>query len=156
MRDFQRDFRDQRLERKVQKRRRYPKLLLLVMFVAFILITKGVFSVYAKEKESRSEIARIEGERNEIQKRYEVIQEQDDALKSDTGVEAEIRSKFDVVRPGEGVIVIVEKDMPIIEEDKRGILKKFWDSVKGVFGGKQATSTNSADDSAKIESENAN
>jgi hypothetical protein len=61
------------------------------------------------------------------------MSEQSEALKSDIGVEAEIRSKFDVVKEGEGVIVIVEKDVPVKEEDKRGVLRKFWDGVKGVF-----------------------
>lgn len=120
-------------EKKKQPRRVYPKVLLLVMFIAFIFLTKGVFSVFSKEKESRVEIARVQNQKNELQKRYDVIAAQNESLKSDEGVEAEIRSKFDVVKEGEGVIVIVEKERSIIEEDKRGVLKKFWDSVKSVW-----------------------
>lgn len=90
-------------------------------------------STYFKERDSRVEVDRVMKEKVELEKRYLVMSEQSEALKSDIGIESEIRSKFDVVKEGEGVIVIVEKDTPIIEGDKRGILRKFWDGVRGVF-----------------------
>ena len=90
-------------------------------------------STYFKERESRIGVARVLAEKQELEDRYQIISEQSEALKSDIGIESEIRGKFDVVKKGEGVIVVVEKDAPIIEEDKRGVLRRFWDSVRGVF-----------------------
>ena len=135
MKDFQEK------QKKATGRKKYSKTLLLVMTLILLLLIKGVFSVYSKEQESQSEINRIQSQKAELQKRYENITEQSDALKSDTGVESEIRNKFDVVKQGEGVIVIVDKEVPVIQEDNRSVLKKFWDSVKGVFGGGASTST---------------
>lgn len=76
---------------------------------------------------------RVLGEKERLEKRFATIQEQTDVLRNDAGIEAEIRTKFDVAKRGEGVIVIVEKELPIPQEEKKGILKKFWDSVTGVF-----------------------
>lgn len=120
-------------ERTKIKRKKRSKILLLFMFLIFVFLTRGAFSAYSKERDSRIEVERVQKEKDALDKRYTVISEQSDALKSDIGIETEIRNKFDVVKEGEGVIVIVDKDIPIIEEDKRGVLKRFWDSVKGVF-----------------------
>lgn len=107
------------------------------MFLIFIFLTRGAFSAYTKERDSRVEVGRALKEKDILDKRYQIISEQSDSLKSDIGIESEIRNKFDVAKEGEGVIVIVDKDMPIIEEDNRGVLKRFWDSVRGVFSPSQ-------------------
>lgn len=113
------------------KRKKRSKLVLLFMLVLVIFLARGSTSTYLKERESRIEVDRVMREKVELEKRYQVMSEQSEALKSDIGIESEIRSKFDVVKEGEGVIVIVEKDAPVVEEDKRGVLRKFWDSVRG-------------------------
>jgi len=116
------------------RRKKRSKLVLLFMLVLIIFLARGSTSTYLKERESRIEVDRVMREKVELEKRYLVMSEQSEALKSDIGIESEIRSKFDVVKEGEGVIVIVEKDTPILEGDKRGVLRKFWDGVRGVFG----------------------
>lgn len=115
------------------KRKRRSKILLIFMFLVLLFLSKGAFSAYSKERDSRVEVERVFKEKEALDKRYQIMSEQSDILKSDIGIESEIRNKFDVVKSGEGVIVIVDKDMPIIEEDKRGVLKRFWDSVRGAF-----------------------
>ncbi len=120
----------------------YSKTTLLALLLVLVLVARGVYNVSQKESETRLEVVRAEKQKAELQGRYSAIRDSSDQLKSSAGIEAEIRSKFDVVKEGEGVIVIVDKDLPVIEEDKRGALKKFWDSVIGVFKGEgEATST---------------
>ena len=139
MKDFQEK------QKRATGRKKYSKTLLFIMVVVLLLLVKGVFSVYSKERESQSEIDRIQSQKAELQKRYENITEQSEALKSTTGVESEIRNKFDVVKEGEKVIVIVDKQIPVIQEDNRSVLKKFWDSVRGVFGGGSAVATTTSE-----------
>lgn len=125
MREFQ--------ERNKVKKRVYSKTVLFGLFLFLILITKGVFSVYAKERDSREEMERILKQKQELQVRLDTMNGHNELLKTEAGVEAEIRNKFDVVRQGEEVVVIVDKEIPMIEADKRGVMKKFWDSVVNVF-----------------------
>ncbi len=125
MREFQ--------ERNNTKKRVYSKTVLLILFLVLILIIRGVFSVYAKENESRLEMERVLKQKEALQSRLDVMNSHNEQMKTSTGVEAEIRNKFDVVKDGEGVVVIVDKDIPMVESDKRGVIKKFWDSVVNVF-----------------------
>jgi cell division protein FtsB len=128
-----REFQERNQERKLVKRRMYSKTSLIILALILFFMAKGVYAVYEKERESRTEVERIAKQKAELQQRYDFIQEKSDHLKSTDGIEAEIRSKFDVVKEGEGLIVIVDKNVTTIEEDRRGVLKKFWDSVVGVF-----------------------
>ena len=121
-------------EKNRTKQKKRSKFVLLFMFVILVFLARGSMTTYFKERESRVEVSRVMKEKQELEKRYAVMSEQSEALKSEIGIESEIRSKFDVAKEGEGVIVIVEKDTPIIEGDKRGVLRKFWDGVRGVFG----------------------
>lgn len=89
--------------------------------------------VYAKERDSRMEVARLEKKKAEIETRLATVSKSADRLGTESGIEYEIRNKFDVVKEGEGVIVVVDKEIPMPEEEKKGFLKKFWGSVTGVF-----------------------
>ena len=132
MREFQ--------ERNKAKKRLYSKTVLVVLFLLLILVARGAVSVFYKERESHIEMDRAQVQKNELTQRYTFIKDRADQLQNEAGIEAEIRSKFDVIKEGEGVIVIVDRELPVVEEDKRGVLKKFWDSVVGVFK-KNGTST---------------
>lgn len=139
------DFYEQRdKQRGKTKKKKRSKLVLLALFVMLVLIARGAVNAYSKETDSAAEVARVLKEKETLQKRYDIISDENDSLKSDAGVESEIRSKFDVAKSGEGVIIIVDKEIPIIEEDKRGVLKRFWDSVKGVFSSDSSGSASRA------------
>jgi cell division protein FtsB len=125
MREFQ--------ERNKTKSRLYSKTSLVGLIFVLTLVIRGGFGVYIKEKDSRAEMARVLAQKQELEQRLETMDQHNELLKTPTGIETEIRHKFDVVKEGEGVIVIVDKEIPIIEEDKRGIVKKFWDGVVQVF-----------------------
>ncbi len=125
MREFQ--------EKHVVKRRLYSKTTVCILLIVLLLVAKGVYGVYAKETESRLEVERVKKEQDMLQSRYENIERGSEELKGQEGVEAEIRGKFDVVKPGEGVIVVVDKNPTAIEQNKQGVLKRFWDSVMGIF-----------------------
>lgn len=126
MREFQ--------ERNTTKKRIYSRTSVFLLIVILILVCNGVYGVYAKEQASKAEVERVKKEQTELQARYENIEQGSEGLKSQAGVEAEIRGKFDVVKLGEGVIVVVDKNPTAIQENKQGVLKQFWNSVMGIFG----------------------
>lgn len=114
-----------------------PSVIILTILLFFV--ARGVYAVYLKENDSQVEVDRVQQQMGQLQSRYAAIQQDSDRLKSTDGVEAEIRTKFDVVKEGEGVIVVVDRNTPTIQEDKRGTLTRFWDSVIGIFGGSKKT-----------------
>ncbi len=115
------------------KKRIYSKTSIVILAILLLLTARGVFSVYQKERLTRIEVERVQREKEELQKRYEVIRDNSEMLKSKEGIEAEIRTKFDVIKEGEEVVVVVDRNTPIIQEDKRGTIKRIWDSMIGVF-----------------------
>lgn len=139
MREFQER---QQMQRKI-RRRIYSKTTLFILLFLIILIGRGVIGVYAKERESKADLHRVEVQRNQLAARAANVQESGERLKTPEGLEAEIRSKFDVAKEGEGVIVIVDKTIHVPEPEEKGMVEKFWDSVKNVFSkdDKKATST---------------
>jgi cell division protein FtsB len=125
MREFQ--------EKQKIKNRLYSKTSALILLIVVVFISRGVLSVYAKERDSRMELALLEKKKAELSDRLARVSFNNDRLKTEEGIEAEIRSKFDVVKEDEGVIVVVDEKLPEPEEDTRGFMEKFWDSVTGVF-----------------------
>ncbi len=115
------------------KRRLYSKTSLIILLLVLILLGKGVISVYGKEKSSRRELERVQRDQQELQGRYAGLEERNNWLKTDEGIEAEIRSKFDVAKRGEGVIVVVDKAPAQPAPEDAGIIQKIWNSVKNVF-----------------------
>lgn len=144
MREFQER---QMMQRKI-RRRIYSKTSLFILLCLVILTARGVINVYAKERESRKDLERVEFQRSQLAARAASVREKGDRLKTPEGVEAEIRSKFDVAKEGEGVIVIVDKVVQVPEPEQKGMIERFWDSVTSVFKGKDKSTSTATSTSA--------
>lgn len=90
----------------------YSRFTVYVLVVIIILLGNGVYNIYLRERES-------DRMRLEAEKRLQSLNEQRsnliyemDKLQSDSGVEEKIRNKFNFVRPGEHIVVIVPPDEP--------------------------------------------
>ena len=111
----------------------YSKWVLFILLILVILVIKGLVNIYAKESSSHEEMNLIETKKADLQQRYNDLSGKVDDLKTDQGLEKEIRSKFDVVKPGENVIVVVDKDVPAPIPQETSVIKKIWNGVVGVF-----------------------
>ncbi len=120
-------------DRNKAKKRMYSKTTLLFLLLGTILVFRGAYDVYQKEVDSRTEMERVLAQKKELLSRLGNIEHHAELLKTPAGVENEIRNKFDVVKEGEGVVVIVDKEISVLEEDTRGVVRKFFDSVVNVF-----------------------
>jgi cell division protein FtsB len=126
MREFQ--------ERHKVKKRLYSKTTLAVLLGIMILTARGAYSVYQKDQESGAALAVSESQEEALASRAVSIQQDSSRLQTTSGVEEEIRDKFDVAKPGEQVIVIVDATNSVSTTTTKGFMQSFWDSVMGVFG----------------------
>lgn len=124
MREFQ--------DRKKSRKRLYSIWTLLALLLVVVLFGKGLVSAYEKEKSTKQELERLAAQKADIESRYNSISKENDTLRTNEGMESAIRQKFDVAKKGEGVIVIVDKTVEL-QVEKKGFIRKIWDSVKGVF-----------------------
>lgn len=90
----------------------YSPITLVILAILLIVLIKGVWSVYNKERLSSNN---LEQERNELAKlvdREKSLASSFDYLKTDQGVENEIRTKFRAIKEGEKVAVIIDEKTP--------------------------------------------
>ena len=80
--------------------------MVLLVLLAFAL--QGVWGIYQKELESRQLRTEAEAKLADLQKRQIELQSGIDKMNSKRGVEETLRQNYDLARPGEALMVIIE------------------------------------------------
>lgn len=108
------------------KSRIYSRTTLVVLLVLIILIAKGVFTLYLRNSESVTARENAEMKVKDLRERKQLLSSEIEKLNQEDGVDQEIREKFNVVKPGENVVLIVPDDIATTTEEKPGIFTRFW------------------------------
>lgn len=108
-------------------------IVLLGIFLAFLL--HSVWGVYQKAKVAYESKSRVDADFSELKDREGALLHSIESLKTDRGIESEIRGKFGVVKSGEEVVVIVDSDSENTMDSgqKAGISGNLWQKLKGFF-----------------------
>jgi cell division protein FtsB len=88
----------------------YDRLILLVLLIVLIVVGRGVWLLWVKNKLARDNLISSEAHLSQLEKRREMLEIKLTKLETPRGVEEEIRTNFSVVKPGEKVINIVNPD----------------------------------------------
>lgn len=90
-------------------------------------VSRAAWNMYGKFSEAATARAAAELELQELSARHERIQTEVDELSTPRGLEAEVRERYGVVRPGEGEIAIVRPatSSEVLRRD-RGVLERLW------------------------------
>ena len=83
---------------------------LVALAIILILLLRGVWGVYQKAGLSEANLARERIELERLKERENKLVESLDYLKTDQGIEGEIRTKFRAVKDGERVSVIIDDE----------------------------------------------
>ena len=119
-------------EKRKFKKILYSKVTLIILGLIVIWLLFVVWSMYQKEKDTR--LRRIEQREilDELESRETSLRTEIERLSTERGIEEEIRSKFEVGKEGEEIVVIV--DNPEKENaDQKEQKKTFWQKVFGWF-----------------------
>jgi len=112
----------------------YSKPVLLLLAIVIVFLAKGTWGVYQKELESRKNVAIVTTELEDLQKRKAELQGETDKINTEEGKEEAIRTKFQVSKGGERVLVVVDRPLPTsFTEENSNFFSKVWDSVSGIF-----------------------
>lgn len=128
MREFQ--------ERKKLRKILYSKKILILLSIILVLLIYSTAKIYfksrnalSKSEEARQELAELEQRKAELEK--EIFR-----LQTPIGEEEEIRRKFNVSRPDEKMVVIVDKapeNDKINLSEKTEFFGKIWSFIKNIF-----------------------
>lgn len=99
------DFKNKRKTRKLI----YSKISLLIALAIVIFMSMSTYNIYKKYRESADNKKGAMGELSSLEQRNKELSSRIDRLKTDRGLEEEIRKKFNVAKEGEGVVIIVPK-----------------------------------------------
>jgi cell division protein FtsB len=121
-----------------QRKRKTYKILysyfsIVVLLLVIFFLSKAVFGLYGKAQASIDARKKSEHEYKELSARYDYVKGEIGRLRTQEGIEEEVREKFSVVKPGEKLIVLVAgASIPAVEEEK-GFFKKIFDKTKSFF-----------------------
>ena len=112
----------------------HSPITLLVLFLIIILFAYNTIGLIEKERETNknkiSELKKID----DLRKRESDLSKDISKLNTDEGIEESVRDKFQVVKPGEKMVVIVdEKEKELVEEETLTD-HSFWGFIKRMFG----------------------
>jgi cell division protein FtsB len=106
----------------------YSKITLLILFILIIILSKAYYGIYKKQIISNQNLKIVKEEFDSLKSRKDVLEFEINKLNTEEGLEREIRSKFNVSKPGEVVVNIVDEnknnDLDIVVKDVG-----FWDRI---------------------------
>jgi cell division protein FtsB len=83
---------------------------LLGVLILFVILVKATWNVHQKALTSSNRLNETQAELSRLQAHQKDIATHISYLSTDQGIEAELRTKYRAVKPGESVAVIVDKD----------------------------------------------
>jgi len=113
----------------------HSPLVLSVLFCILVFFAYNMVGLIEKERETakKKELKLVEIE--SLRAREESINKDIEKLKTEDGVEETIREKYQVVKEGEKMVVIVDQDKKEINQETEVLNKhSFWGWVKGRLG----------------------
>ncbi|PIQ68153.1 MAG: hypothetical protein COV91_05655 [Candidatus Taylorbacteria bacterium CG11_big_fil_rev_8_21_14_0_20_46_11] len=109
----------------------YSPLTLIVLVVLILFMGKATWSVYSKERDSKTSLSRASEQLASLIARKDNLTEQIERLRTPEGVEAEIRGQFQVAKPGERMVVVVEEEkVSEVPKEKQSFVSKFFNFFK--------------------------
>jgi|SRR3989344_7759693 len=114
------------------KRKFYKKLIWAVILLLMIVLIKPTWKIWQKYRISERELSRAEKEMVELKQRESYLENELRELGTQAGKEKEVIKKFDLVREGEKLAVIVDSgEVSSESEPTAGFFKRFF---KKYFG----------------------
>jgi len=128
--------------REFQEKRKFKKIIYsgwLQIFLGIVLLALifPTVKVYKKSRISADKAEEIKKEMAKLEKRNAELAAEAARLESESGREGEIRKRFDVAKPGEKILVIVDKTSEDVKingaENNVGFFSRIWRWTKNWF-----------------------
>ena len=103
-------------------------MVLLPLAIVLFFLIRGTWNIYVKNRDSATELRLATERLARLEGRHETLLAGIEKLNTESGIEGEIRDRFQMAKDGERAIVIVEEpkkiaDLPLPEKT---FLQKVW------------------------------
>ena len=99
-------------QRRDPTRLMWRRLWTIVLLIIVAIAARGVWGVYKKAQESHQLRVEAEAKLSDLKQREAELQSDISVLRTDRGVEEELRERYDLAKDHEGVVVIVDPPAP--------------------------------------------
>ena len=118
------------------RRRLYSPIVLIILLIITVALLNASWGALQKKRESDRNAERVKKELEALESQEQSLSVTIDRLQTNTGIEEEIRQKFNVAKDGEKVIIIVEPNQASTTAvEKTGFFNRLWSKFRGWFGG---------------------
>ncbi|MFA6416446.1 MAG: septum formation initiator family protein [Candidatus Paceibacterota bacterium] len=114
-----------------KRRQGWFYLLLFFLIVLNIFLVRGVWRVYQKSRLAGDNYLSAKERLDILTARQKVLTDRLESLKTERGLEEQIRNNFPVVKPGEKVVVIVDSPTTTATTTETG--NPLWRAIKSIF-----------------------
>ena len=112
----------------------YSPVTLFFLALIFLFLLKSLWGAYAKASLSASNLEKEKAELERIKSREKTLAHSIEFLRTEQGIESEIRTKFRAVKEGESVAVILDSDSTHLSiASTTTIVVGFWGRIFGWF-----------------------
>jgi hypothetical protein len=101
----------------------------IVALIAFFLLLTSVISLAEKHFAIKSRIKELRTEEIALREKEEALVELNAYLETPEGKEQVLREKYNLVKPGEGMVIVTQNKTNAPESEKKGIVSKWWDAI---------------------------
>ena len=115
-------------KRKIKKRI-YSKFTIVVLSLIVLALFNGVWGIYQKVRTSKQKLDLSKEKYEEVKDRHLAIEEQIHHLNTNSGVEEEVRTKFNMAKEGERVIVLVDENDDSQDGTLNDSKRSFWSKI---------------------------
>lgn len=124
-------------ERKRIRKIIYSRNMLIFLTIILAFLIFSVVKVYVKSRAAILKNDEAKKELADLEKRKSELGNEIARLETEFGAEEELREKFNVGKPGENILVIVDKEQENAKiEQNSGVsvfLSGFWQKIKNIF-----------------------
>jgi cell division protein FtsB len=120
------------LQKKRYQRMIYSRITILVLILLVFFLGKAVLNVYEKAQRTKENLNIATTELENLESRGDLLEERIESFKTEKGIEEEIRDKFNVIKEGEHVIMIVDEELTD-EDMKNENSGSLWQRIKFLF-----------------------
>lgn len=109
----------------------HSRVFFFVFFIIIIFLGRSTYDIYQRQQLSATNYTGVKKNYDSIKERKEMLESEIERLKTDIGVEEEIRGKFNVAKPGETVVTIISGSSSVSTDSSKN--NGFWNKIWDVF-----------------------
>lgn len=111
----------------------HSPIALVILFLVFVVFSYNMVGLFIKERETAKTKALALDKMTALQEREKSLNESIEKLKTEKGSEDLIRDKYQVVKPGEKVLIIVDKKPEVLPVESSKKEHGFVNWLKNIF-----------------------